>query len=453
MTQRLIKKLLFAYILLLPFNSLPFTAWLNGALRINCTAQFSDYFFLLILAFSIPIFLKERRVLLGDALVRVTIVILCYLAVNAALSMYVRQSVIKLAGKIYLFGIPVIMPLCFREVKDIEKGIKYFFYTTFMIGLLGVAAVILYYFNIPTPMNAFTGDIPADMHVPRLYVFFVSPDMLSIFLVSGIILSFYALRRGILSKGFFISCLMLSLTTLFFTFSRNIWALFVGAGVLLFYRNMLFSQGGRFIKIFSAFMYGGYCLILFIMVFTFTAFYIFPVQLYDGQNGQPAVTRGCTIGGDSFCKEMNWIDTKWVGLNLKVHNRMMEARDSWKAFLAHPVKGTGVGFSAAHGYFDVTVRRDAHNTYLTILSQLGIVGAILALIFLFVAARRVKSCRLPDPDDQREFIRCMAALFFVFAACSIFTDLDDFRYAYLFIGFINAYYHAGKRGQLNNLSR
>ncbi|HJQ67364.1 MAG TPA: O-antigen ligase family protein [Blastocatellia bacterium] len=79
-------------------------------------------------------------------------------------------------------------------------------------------------------------------------------------------------------------------------------------------------------------------------------------------------------------------------------------KDTWKMVLAYPVLGVGIGayetvFPAFASGGESRVRVDfAHNDYLQVLADAGIVGGLLALWFIYLIARAVlRGLRDPDP--------------------------------------------------------
>jgi O-antigen ligase len=65
---------------------------------------------------------------------------------------------------------------------------------------------------------------------------------------------------------------------------------------------------------------------------------------------------------------------------------------AWEVFLHHPVAGVGPGIDAlvlVHATGGTSVYRFAHNEYLQILAELGVIGGILLVVFLALVIRRL----------------------------------------------------------------
>lgn len=72
--------------------------------------------------------------------------------------------------------------------------------------------------------------------------------------------------------------------------------------------------------------------------------------------------------------------------------RLVILRDSWRLFLEQPVLGTGAGtFSTVYprveSYYDGKIVNHAHNDYVELLVEMGVVGSALGALFLFLLFR------------------------------------------------------------------
>lgn len=81
----------------------------------------------------------------------------------------------------------------------------------------------------------------------------------------------------------------------------------------------------------------------------------------------------------------------WSGVTLS--QRMSLTRDTWRIFLDHPYVGTGMGtFQTAYPRYETQytglVINHAHNDYVELLSDGGLVGGAFGLLFLLVLFRR-----------------------------------------------------------------
>lgn len=81
------------------------------------------------------------------------------------------------------------------------------------------------------------------------------------------------------------------------------------------------------------------------------------------------------------------------GANEVTHDRrLIMAKDTWRVFLAHPWLGTGLGtlvavYPAYETYHDGKVVDHAHNDYVELLAETGVIGGLFALVFLVLLFR------------------------------------------------------------------
>lgn len=81
------------------------------------------------------------------------------------------------------------------------------------------------------------------------------------------------------------------------------------------------------------------------------------------------------------------------GTDVSMAQRFSMSRDAWHIFLAHPVVGTGMGtleiaFPRFQTHYIGLIVNHAHDDYVELLSDGGILGGALGLAFLFVLYRR-----------------------------------------------------------------
>jgi len=84
---------------------------------------------------------------------------------------------------------------------------------------------------------------------------------------------------------------------------------------------------------------------------------------------------------------------QYRGLEVSEGRRLEMTHDSWKIFMDHPVLGTGFGtlqevFPKYETLYDGRVVNHAHDDYVELLAEAGIVGGLLALAFLAVLVSR-----------------------------------------------------------------
>ena len=133
------------------------------------------------------------------------------------------------------------------------------------------------------------------------------------------------------------------------------------------------------------------------------------------------------VGGDRLASRLEQVGGDISGMQ----NRMGGSRNdiwraTWRMFMAHPIAGVGLGgyWVAIPAYHDASgalTPQEAHNEYLELLSSGGIVGAVIGLWFLFVAARRIK-VSMRSSNSFRRAVRYGAVLALVGVAVHSLFD-------------------------------
>jgi O-antigen ligase len=100
--------------------------------------------------------------------------------------------------------------------------------------------------------------------------------------------------------------------------------------------------------------------------------------------------------------------------NFAVVERMAHWQAGWYMFLDHPWLGVGAGnYAEAYATYFVgpwpEALGHAHNFYLNLLAELGIMGGALLVLILFLAFARLGSALLATEDQSRGFWRALLA--------------------------------------------
>ncbi len=82
-----------------------------------------------------------------------------------------------------------------------------------------------------------------------------------------------------------------------------------------------------------------------------------------------------------------------TGTDVSLSQRLSMSRDAWHIFLAHPVAGTGMGtlevaYPRYQTHYIGLIVNHAHDDYIELLSDGGLLGGAFGLVFLFVLYRR-----------------------------------------------------------------
>lgn len=127
-------------------------------------------------------------------------------------------------------------------------------------------------------------------------------------------------------------------------------------------------------------------------------------------------------------------------------------RDGIKATIQHPIFGVGAGMFTQYR-FDHYLRVNgmhktympAHNTFVEIMSETGIPGVILYLVFLGTIYSQIRASRkltLGRTSEQANFIRSIAlaleAALVYFVVCAVFMTCDRYPHQFVLAGFVIA---------------
>lgn len=273
-----------------------------------------------------------------------------------------RDSLIKLATQTYLLSLPVLVFALVDSADELRRSLLTWLAASAIPAAIGAGTVLLFYAGIDRSLlhgvvHDF-GLLPPGPY-PRVEATFFFPAMLCNYLTISPFLLLAAFWRGWLSPTLCAALLALTVIAGIFTETAGL----VGFGLALA-ACIYIARGGHSRTAAVAGAAAAVFLTLAISTVTPilhpTAPYLF--HLPGGYQVAPSV-------------------------------RLMTWTAAWKVFVAHPVFGAGIGTVGLSVVFldpsgIVHVLDDAHNSYLNIAAQCGLVGvAALILMIRYVAAR------------------------------------------------------------------
>lgn len=380
-----------------------------------------------------------KRIILKIFQVNTKFYLFCSLFITLCLSTYfspfLTKSAIGLIIKIYLLTLAYIIS---EEINSFHR----FKWAINVLFLSGIYVIFLSFWGMMSFVKGSHSiflcpsailDLPL-YFLPRVQSVFSSPSFLSSFLIIIIMtllgrvlfkeLSFKELR-------YYKIYIVLAVVVFIFTFSRDLIGL--GWGLIFLVKYWDISQNKNRLII----MYFKFILILVtLFVLVITIWYIFPIKIYQTSSNiiLPLDEVQYKIGGGNIISQMGWISEKFISFNSHLHNRFMELRDAWRTFLQNPIVGIGVGVLPSQGYFPHPYSRSSHNTYLQILSQTGILGFVIFLVFIIYLFKKLK---VGVQDDHLRSIKIIfKSLLIAFLLNMLFIDLDNFRYFWILVGLI-----------------
>jgi O-antigen ligase len=270
----------------------------------------------------------------------------------------VRRSALKLAGVLNLVGMAVLTTSYVTSATALRRAIvAWLVGVTVTVGaaLLGV---VLFAAGVTGSRNMFLysyGSLPPGPY-PRVMALFMNANMLCTYVVASTMILLAARAAGWVSRRVFLLLLMGTLATALFTLSP-------GLGGLALALAMWCAAARRASE-------PGFSRLLLVAGWTAAAIMFVAVMI------SPVGLLGST--------------PEW---HLAPSSRVLTWMGAWRTFTASPWLGKGLGLEVADVHYlnaaGMEALTDAHNTWLSILAQQGILGATaFTLLVLHVVWRR-----------------------------------------------------------------
>ena len=396
--------LIFSLPLIRPFNTVIF----------GLLVPYTDFIFLFVFAFWLAALIRGETVFRRD---KFYIFIALYglaLIISTIFSTQPERSFFKLLGEFYLFALAV---LTFNLVQDktFYKQITFAWLSGTALTILATAAGFgLFYLGYKTQAENYFlshfGSLPAGNY-PRIHALFANANMMCNFLNVSIILALLAEKAGWLKKIWARILQFGILFAAFFTFSAGLGGMVLSAGIWFW---ALYSQNKKslFAKfaLFSAIILAG---------FVFGSTLISP----DTSN----TTREFFVP----------FSDKKVEASVRV--RVWE--NAFEKFQEFPVIGRGTGTNTASLQYrtlsgDNQILLDAHNVWLNVLGQAGLLGliAFLTLNLFLMNNCRFKFEEINEPNLIQLALSCAVVGAFFYQGLS--GSFEDARHLWILFGLL-----------------
>jgi O-antigen ligase len=283
------------------------------------------------------------------------------------------RSVAKLASQAYLLSLPLVVAALIRDETDLRHALRSWLGGTAVIGLAVVGTLLLFYLDrdnwlLGRALYTFGTLPPGDY--PRVRLTFLNANMLCNYLTVSLCILFVAHRLGWISKAAAALLLAGLLLAAALTLSPGLGGIFLAAGLWLWldWRERRRALGR------VALAAGLGAAILFVPAMAVTPI-LHPTAPF-------------------------LIHVPATDVVLAPAGRLMIWMDAARNFLADPLFGRGIGEDAvAVRYMSPSGQEqhltDAHNTFLSLAVQCGIVGLAALLALFGFMARRTLPLRLP----------------------------------------------------------
>lgn len=322
-----------------------------------------------------------------------------------------ERSAFKLLTQVYLLALPVLAINLIRSRLELRRVIRWWVIAATALGLLGVLTLALFPLLGPAaldwPLHHF-GTLPAGRY-PRLELTFIYPSILANYLAVSLMLLLIARRLGWIGRR---------------------WAVLGGAAILA---SALFAMTPGF---------GG-------------VIFMLGIWAWHLNRGRPNVSRlwlGAAIAAVPAMVAISAVTPiihpvapyvftiPSLDVTLAPAARLLAWIDAMRNFLAAPLLGHGIGMDAVSVLYIFPdssggLMTDAHNAYLNIAAQCGLIGlaAMLALI-AYVGRLMVRSCG-PGSRDPLVFGLTLAWIS-AFAVQGLVGGFEDSRHLWLLFGLI-----------------
>ena len=330
-------------------------------------------------------------------------------------SQNLQKSVVKLAGELYLIGIAVVTYNVIRSIGDLRRLTRIWLIGTAISLVAGLLGVVSYYAGFrdyhTNPFIEYIGTVPPGPW-PRVAAFFIFPNLFINYLSVSLSFVVLATWAGWIEKRTGLILIGGILFVGFFTLSPCLGGLALSAGLWIY----LWSKGEGKLLLGRAGLAAG--------IFFATLFFIATVIsiLSDHPDGfkLPLVERRAVLS-----------------------HRLGTWTDAWETTMEYPVFGKGVGLDVADYYFvtpagNTERLKDAHNTWLSVSAQMGLVG-----LAAFVAVIVFMTRKLIGFSPQSRFggllrAALVLALMDAFFYQSISGSFENARHLWVLFGLIVA---------------
>ena len=338
------------------------------------------------------------------------------MALSAMFSSAARTSGVKLAGIVYLVGLTVLTVNLVTSLESFRKVIYAWLAASTLVSLIGVITVLLFYLDRSSPWHDLFlhhyGSLPPGNY-PRIQSTFLFPSMLCNYLTVGALFSLGAYKAGWISKTACFGIFALHAAAITFTVTPGLGGFLFAAltwiGWLLI--DQRFNQLGRI-----AIVTGLSSVLVFTLISAFSPRAIetspFTFQLF--------------------------------GFRIDPTQRMLTWQDALETFLANPLFGKGIGEGVASVIFrtpsgQTQILTDAHNTWLSVAAQAGIIGLGSLVALCGQVVRRGWMLLARSPGTEAWIFR---SLLIGFISCFILQGLvgsfEDARHLWVLMGLIFA---------------
>lgn len=398
------------WLYLLFVASLPFSTLFQSKL-FGLTVQLPDLLFLIATAGFVVAVITQRETPRWSRFYLCLAAYACALVLSTITSANPAQSAAKLVGKFYLIGIAALTINIVTSAWMLRRVLQAWLSGAAIAVFLSLIGIVLFYLGVTDPninlvVHPIFGSLPPGNY-PRIEGFFLYPAMLCNFLgVSWMFLILFSSTGWLRTRTYvLLGAAMLIVNA--FTLTPGLGGIFLSTGYFL--RERLKNQ-----RPIIAYLILGLTTLAAVAFFFAASFTLFS---YDSANSRMPLIDG----------------------GMSPSHRALAWKTSLETFTTHPITGRGVGMPVARSEFiDPSGNRqlltDAHNTYLSVLGETGILGfAAFMSIVLFPTLSLIR-WRSTDVVDPTIKLCLLLALVDAFFYQSLTGSYEDTRHLWVLFG-------------------
>lgn len=388
-------------------------AFMKGAVPIaGFLATSTDVLFLVTAAaLGVAVLAGDVR-LRWDPFYALLIVYFAAMAASVAVSAQPDRSLFKLATQAYLLSLPVLGATLIESIDDLRTVFRVWLAASAVPALMGTLTVVMFFLGVDRslldyPLHEF-GTLPPGNY-PRVEATFLHPAMFCNYLTVSLIILLAGQQVGWVGKLAFRFLFGVIMLAALFTLTPGLGGVFLAVGIWTYLR----LRARKRLQALASLAAGGFTALLFVLSAMVTPI-IYPTAPFlihlPGLDVAPAV-------------------------------RMLTWLDSAKAILHHPWLGSGIGTDAAAIPFVVPSGEahfltDAHNVFLNIAAQTGLIGLAALVLLILGVARKTGPLTLEFPGILRVAIGI--AWLIAFAYEGLTGSYEDSRHLWVLLGLLLA---------------
>ncbi len=339
----------------------------------------TDFLFLpLAAAWAVLLLRRRARIPLDPAYLFIGLYLLAML-LSVPGSESIRTSLLKLLTQAYLAALTVIVSGLIQNEAQLRTAVRSWLAGSALVGVVAVFALALFAADPHSPLLQFAlsvkGTLPPGNY-PRLQMTFMNPNMACDYLSVSLLLALAARRASWIGRRSFAVLLVLILIAAAATISPGLGGILLGLGLwgyLLLHRR----NAARL-----SLLTGAVAAFLFVVAMTVTPI-LHPTAPY-------------------------FIHVPLLDLTLAPSGRLMIWTDAVRNFLANPLTGRGIGVDPVMvKYLDpsglLEISTDAHNVFLSIAVQCGLLG--LAALLLLIGCMTARTLPLRVSGRPVDIVR------------------------------------------------